>query len=117
MKIKIIKCSPSLIFIIIAMFLIIALLNFLDIDIHSRSGIHKANLNGGIEALFVAFSFYLFSKWFCVLKEDEESVYKCESCKEVFSELDIKDKKCPKCEGKMIEINKYYKKSNKYERL
>lgn len=115
MKIKKIKCSPSILFITIVFMLMLALLNFLDIDTHSRSGIHKANFNDGIFALVLAIVIFIFSKLFCTLKEDEDSIYKCESCKEVFSELAIKEGKCPECEGKMIEITEYYKKSNKYE--
>lgn len=106
MKIKKLKCSPSLIYIIIGMFLVLASLDFLDIDHYNRSGIHKANYESGLFALMIALLTFVFSKHFCVLKE--ETVYKCISCGSVFVDNYRNNFTCQNCGDGLITIEDYY---------
>jgi len=63
--------------------------------------------------IFITFSIaiYKYINYVC----DEPQTMKCKSCKKVFCELDLKENKCPECSGEMIEVSKYYQKSNKFE--
>ncbi len=106
MKIKKLKCSPSLIYVIIGAFLVLASLDFLGIDHYNRNGIHKANYESGLFALTIAFLTFVFSRLFCILKE--KTVYKCTSCGSVFEDNYRNDFKCQNCGDGLITIEDYY---------
>ncbi len=65
----------------------------------------------GIIFIILSIAIYKYINKVC----DEPKIMKCKSCKEVFSELDLEENKCPRCDEELVEINKFYQKSNKNE--
>jgi hypothetical protein len=106
MKIKKLKCSPSLIYIFIGALLVLASLDFLGIDHYYRMGIHKANNKSGLFVLMIAFLMFVLSKLFCVLKE--KAVYKCIFCGGVHEDNYKNDFKCQNCGNGVIDVEDYY---------
>ena len=75
----------------------------------------KADEDRGITYLVLAIiSFIIIHKFF--KQKDEENVYICNKCEEVYAEKNInKEKVCGLCNGKLINVVEYYNKSNKSE--
>ena len=64
----------------------------------------------GIILLAIAIAVYKYIDKTC---KQIETV-KCKECGEVFSDIDLKNSQCPTCGGELIEVNEFYKTSNKY---
>lgn len=69
----------------------------------------EPSIADGFFFLILSIAIYIYINYVC----DEPQTFKCNFCKEVFSELDLKENKCPTCSGEMIEIGKYYQKLEK----
>lgn len=102
------KCSSFIINLATFFFTLFGILNLLGISYYAR-GWQEPSSKEGIIFLLVAFIVYKFGNYIC--DTSDAKVYKCRDCKEVFAEEDTNEyKTCKKCDGKLIEINEYYKK-------
>ena len=63
----------------------------------------------GIIFLVIAIAIYTYTTKICT----EIKILKCKNCKEVFSEVELINNKCPLCTGDTIDIKDYYDTSNK----
>jgi len=105
------KCDLSRWYIFPAISGIFGLLHLFGITFWTRFGWQEPTIQEGLYWLAIAAVSYALIRHFCA----KANIVKCTSCKEVFSETDTQYKDCPNCGGKLVEIKKYYEKSNKAE--
>lgn len=91
---------------------LLGILNLLNLPVPSRHGLTEPSLEEGILFLSIAITIYLFGKFIC----KKPIYFICPSCNESYFEKEIKNNKCPSCNIDVIEIEHYYKKSNKTEK-
>jgi len=101
------KCDLFRWNILVYIFGIIGVLHIMGISFWSRSGWSNPTIKEGIFWLLLSAVFYLFIKYFCT----KANVVKCTSCGEIFSETDTQYDNCPKCNGVLTDVKKYYDKS------
>ena len=110
---KKIKCKKFGWNIVVFIFVLFGTLHILGIPFGTRFGWETPNLADGLLNLGIALVIYKLVNYYY----EEAGVVKCTSCGEVFSESDVQNGDCPKCQGKLIDVEKYYDKSNKSEEL
>ena len=103
------KCDISRWNIFVYVFAILGVLHMFDITFWTRFGWQEPTIKGAIYYFGLAIISFVFIKLFC----KKANIVKCNSCGEVFSQLDMKNEQCPNCEGNLIDVEKYYEKSNK----
>ena len=103
------KCDLSKWYTFPSVFGIFSLLHLLGIRFWTRNGWQEPTIKEGIYWLILTIISYTFIKYFCA----KAHIVKCLSCKDVFSETNTQYENCPNCGGELMNIKKYYDKSNK----
>ena len=106
------KCVKTGWYLLSAIFSIFGVMHLLGLPIWKKyEGWQEPNTMTGILLLLTAFGVYKVINHLC----QAPKTLKCTSCKEVFEELLTEGNKCPNCKGKLIDVDEYYQKPNKYE--
>jgi len=87
------------------------LLHLFGITFWTRFGWQEPSAKKAFFWLGIAIVSYVWIKYFC----SKAKTVKCTSCGKVLSETETQYGNCPSCGGKLVDIKKYYEKSNKSE--
>ena len=101
------KCKKYQAYVASFFFGLIALSNFIGLPQWVKyEGWMEPSIRDGFFFFILSIGIYIYINYAC----DEPRTMKCKSCKEVFSELDLKEEKCSECFEEMIEVGEYYRK-------
>ena len=78
---------------------------------HKNYGWQEPDKTFGIILLIIAIGLYKYIDKVC----DQSQTVKCKKCGEVFSEAELQNNKCSKCDGDVVDVHEYYETSNKNE--